>query len=122
MIRLIAVAFALALASSAEAMPPAPIQQSDEMVIQVREGCGAGMRRTAEGACVRIRGYDFATQPRRTVPPNRPLMHPGAAPFPACPRPGYPNPRGCQNQHSMLRLTAPAELGGTLNRLGMASA
>jgi hypothetical protein len=47
MIRSIAILFAVALAPSAEAMPPAPIQQSDEMVIQVREGCGAGMRRTA---------------------------------------------------------------------------
>jgi hypothetical protein len=94
MIRLIAVAFALALASSAEAMPPAPIQQSDEMVIQVREGCGAGMRRTAGGACVRIRG--FATQPRRAVPPGFPSI------CPDCKGWGYcgPNPRGCRNQHT----------------------
>jgi hypothetical protein len=53
MIRLIAVAFVLALASSAQAMPPAPLQQPDETVIQVREACGAGMRRTEGGACVR---------------------------------------------------------------------
>jgi hypothetical protein len=52
MIRLIAVAFALAVVSSAQAMPPAPLQQSDETVIQIREACGAGMRRTAGGACV----------------------------------------------------------------------
>ena len=122
MLKVAFLAVTVALVSTAQAMPLVPLQTPDETVIQVREDCGAGMRRTAEGACVRIRGYDFATQPRRTVPPNRPLMHPGAAPFPACPRPGYPNPRGCQNQHSMLRLTAPAELGGTLNRLGMASA
>src|ERR1700741_2321829 len=49
MIRLIAIAFALALASSAQAMPPVPLQQTDEMVITVREACGAGMRRTAGG-------------------------------------------------------------------------
>jgi hypothetical protein len=53
MIRLIAVGFALALASSVQAMPPAPLAQPDETVIQVREACGAGMRRTAGGACVR---------------------------------------------------------------------
>ena len=51
MIRLIAVAFALALASSAQAMPPVALQQSDEMVIQVREACGAGMHRV-HGRCV----------------------------------------------------------------------
>lgn len=51
MIRLIAVAFALALASSAQALPPVPLQQSDEMVIQVREGCGAGRVRI-KGVCV----------------------------------------------------------------------
>src|ERR1051326_7370321 len=45
MIRLIAVAFALALASSAQAMPPAPLQQADELIINVREACGAGMHR-----------------------------------------------------------------------------
>jgi hypothetical protein len=53
MTRFIAVAFAFALASSAQAMPPVPLQQPDETVIQVLEGCGAGMRRTAGGACVR---------------------------------------------------------------------
>lgn len=53
MIRLIAVAFALALASTAQALPPVAVQPSDEMVTQVREACGAGMRRTEGGACVR---------------------------------------------------------------------
>ena len=51
MIRLLAVAFALAMASSAEAMPPVPAQQSDQVVIQVREGCGVGRVRRA-GVCV----------------------------------------------------------------------
>ena len=52
MIRLIAVAFALALASSVQAMPPVPAQlQSDQLVTQVRQGCGAGMVRRA-GVCV----------------------------------------------------------------------
>ena len=52
MIRLIAVAFALALASSAQAMPPVPLQQPDEMVITVREGCGPGRVRGPAGHCV----------------------------------------------------------------------
>jgi hypothetical protein len=53
MIRLFAVAFALALASSAQTMPLVPLQQPDEIVIQVREACGPGMRRTANGICIR---------------------------------------------------------------------
>jgi hypothetical protein len=57
MIRLIAIAFALALASSTQAMPPVPLQQTDEMVITVREACGAGMRRTAGGVCVRTHSH-----------------------------------------------------------------
>src|SRR6516225_5880248 len=40
--RLIAVAFTLVLALSAQAMPVPPIQQPAEMVTLVREGCGAG--------------------------------------------------------------------------------
>jgi len=51
MIRLIAIAFALAVVSSAQAMPLAPLQQSDDMVITVREACGAGMHRVS-GVCV----------------------------------------------------------------------
>ena len=43
MIRLIAfVAFALALATSAQAMSPVPLHQPDGMITQVREACGAG--------------------------------------------------------------------------------
>ena len=51
MTRLIAAAFALALASSAQAMPPVPLQQPDDMVITVREACGAGRVRV-NGVCV----------------------------------------------------------------------
>jgi hypothetical protein len=51
MLRSIVVAFALALASSAQAMPPVPLQQPDDMVITVREGCGPGQVQV-EGACV----------------------------------------------------------------------
>ena len=43
MIRLIGVAFVLAVATSAQAMSPAPLHQPDGMVTQVREACGAGM-------------------------------------------------------------------------------
>jgi len=49
--RLIAVAFTLALASTAQATPPVQTQQSDQLVTQVRQGCGAGMVRRA-GVCV----------------------------------------------------------------------
>ena len=43
MIRLIAVGgFALAVATSAQAMTPAPIPQPDGMITQVAAGCGAG--------------------------------------------------------------------------------
>jgi len=49
--RLIAVAFALALASTAQATPPVQVAQPDQMVTQVRQGCGAGMVRRA-GVCV----------------------------------------------------------------------
>lgn len=53
MIRLIAVAgFALAVATSAQAMTPAPLQQPDEMVMTVREGCGPGRVRGPAGHCV----------------------------------------------------------------------
>jgi len=43
MAKLIAVAFALTLATSAFAMPLAHLKQADEMIISVREACGAGM-------------------------------------------------------------------------------
>ncbi len=52
MIKLIAVTgFALALATSAEAMTPAPITQPDSVVTQVAFGCGPGRTRVG-GVCV----------------------------------------------------------------------
>ena len=51
MIRLIAIAFALAVATSAQAMSPAPLHQPDGMITQVREACGAGRVRI-NGVCV----------------------------------------------------------------------
>ena len=51
MLRTFAVLFAVALASAAQATPLAPIQHTDNMIITVREACGAGMHRVA-GVCV----------------------------------------------------------------------
>ncbi len=50
MIRLTAVAFVTALASSVQAMPPVSHPQPNDMVITVREGCGPGQVRVA-GVC-----------------------------------------------------------------------
>jgi len=55
MTRLIALAFALALASSSEGMPLQPQQpaaQPDEIFTLVREACGPGMQRV-NGVCRR---------------------------------------------------------------------
>jgi hypothetical protein len=52
MMRLIAFAvFALAITTSAQAMPVAPVHPSDGMLTQVAYGCGPGMTRVA-GVCV----------------------------------------------------------------------
>ena len=53
MLRLIAVAFALTVASSAQALPPVvSLNQPDTLVTPVREACGAGMH-MVNGVCVR---------------------------------------------------------------------
>ena len=52
MIRLTAVAFALAFATFAQAMPLTSLHQPNNMITQVREACGAGMHRV-NGVCVR---------------------------------------------------------------------
>jgi hypothetical protein len=52
MLRIIAVAFALTLTSSAQAIPRVPVQQLDSLITSVREACGAGMHRV-NGVCVR---------------------------------------------------------------------
>jgi hypothetical protein len=52
MIRLSTLALVLAIASSAQAMPLAPIQQPESLVSPVREACGAGFTRV-NGVCVR---------------------------------------------------------------------
>ena len=51
MIRLTAVVFALAVATSVQAMPRAPLQQPGDMTTQIRQGCGAGMH-MINGRCV----------------------------------------------------------------------
>ena len=51
MIKLIVVAFALTLATSVQAMSPAPLHQQDGMITQIREACGAGRVRI-NGVCV----------------------------------------------------------------------
>jgi hypothetical protein len=52
MLRLIAAAgFVVAVATSAQAITPAPIPQADGMVTQVRLGCGPFRTRVA-GVCV----------------------------------------------------------------------
>jgi len=49
--RLIAIAFVLAFASSAQAMSPAPLHQLEGMTTEVAYGCGAGRTRVG-GVCV----------------------------------------------------------------------
>ena len=44
MLRFIAVAFALAVATSAQAMSPVPLHQAEGVVTHVRQNCGAGMK------------------------------------------------------------------------------
>ena len=52
MIRLIAfTVFAMAVTTSAQAMPVAPIHEQDSMVTQVAAACGAGRTRV-NGVCV----------------------------------------------------------------------
>ena len=66
MTRLIALAFASTLASFAQAMPLAHLQQQDEMVITVREACGAGMH-MVNGVCVRTHARRAASRCARGV-------------------------------------------------------
>ena len=50
MIRFTAFASVLALASSAQAMSPAPLHQADGVITQVRQACGVGQVRI-NGIC-----------------------------------------------------------------------
>ena len=70
MIRLIAVVFAMAVATSAQAMLPAPLHQPDNMITQVREGCGAGMH-MINGRCAmsaaKLSGAEHANRTSRSA-------------------------------------------------------
>jgi hypothetical protein len=66
MTRFIVLAFALTLASFSQAMPLAPLQQQDDMVITVREACGAGMH-MVNGTCVRTHARRAASRCARGV-------------------------------------------------------
>ena len=67
MIRTIVIAvFGLALASAAQAVPFAPIHQSNESIITVREACGAGMH-MVNGVCVRTPARRGASRCARGV-------------------------------------------------------
>jgi len=95
--RLIAVAFALALASTAQATPPVQVAQPDQMVTQVRQGCGAGMVRRA-GVCVPrggVAAYGAGSA-------YSPVLTPGYAS-----RPGRmpPDPYGCYEEEAGGRWT-----------------
>jgi hypothetical protein len=52
MMRLVAIALFVAIGSSAQAVPLTSIQQPENLVIVVREACGAGMHRV-NGVCIR---------------------------------------------------------------------
>ncbi len=51
MIRPTVIALALCVASSAQSMPYVPLQQPDNSVILIRQGCGLG-RQLVDGICV----------------------------------------------------------------------
>jgi len=52
--RFIALAFALTLASSVQAMPRTPLQEPQDVIIKIRKACGAGIRRLARQQRERI--------------------------------------------------------------------
>jgi hypothetical protein len=57
---------ALVLASSALAMPRAPLQTTNDTIIKVREACGAGMHRV-NGVCIRTPARRSASRCARGV-------------------------------------------------------
>jgi len=66
MIRWIIGSLALVLASSAFAMPRAPLQAPNDMVVHVREACGTGMHRV-NGVCIRTPARRAASRCARGV-------------------------------------------------------
>jgi hypothetical protein len=65
MIRATVVALALCVASSAQSMPYVPLQQPNNSVIQVRQGCGLG-RQLVDGICVHNRQVRAAVRKCRS--------------------------------------------------------
>lgn len=66
MIRLLAIAVALALTSSVHALPLTALHQPEQMVSKVREACGVGMHRV-NGVCIRTHARRAASRCARGV-------------------------------------------------------
>jgi hypothetical protein len=66
MFRLIVIGLALVFASSAQAFSPAPSRHPDELIIKVRQLCGAGMH-MVNGVCVRTPARRAASRCARGV-------------------------------------------------------
>jgi hypothetical protein len=66
MIRWIVVTVVLLLVPSVQAMPLAHLQTQDDVVIKVREACGAGMHRV-NGVCIRTAARRGASRCARGV-------------------------------------------------------
>ena len=94
MIRPTIFALALCVVSSAQSMPYVPLQQSNNLVIPVRQGCGLG-RQLVDGICVRNTAVRAAVRKcsarrmrmvnGRCEPRVRPSAVPAAAPAAAAP-------------------------------------
>ena len=66
MVRSIVAVFALALVSSALAMPRAPLQAPEDLLIQARHTCGPGMH-MVNGVCIRTPARRAASRCARGV-------------------------------------------------------
>jgi hypothetical protein len=62
----VAIIFALTVPSFVQAMPRATPQQPDEIIIKVRQACGAGMH-MVNGACIRTPARRAASRCARGV-------------------------------------------------------
>jgi hypothetical protein len=95
MIRPTVIALALCVASSAESMPNVPLQQPNNSVIHVRQGCGLG-RQLVDGICVRnsaVRAAVRKCSARKMRMVNgrcEPRVRPAAAPAAARPAAASP--------------------------------
>ena len=97
MIRPIVVALALCVVSSAQSMPYVPLQQPNNSVVPVRQGCGLG-RQLVDGICVsnsKVRAAVRRCSARKMRMVNgrcEPLARPAAAAPPAAAPPATPQP------------------------------